>query len=158
MGQKSVFVSGLTQVDTFNSALALNGAREQLGTIRQENEFVYKYVQFTGTTPVAAGDFVCYVAKGVDGALVQVDKANTNVGAGVAQAAVPAGTVQFGWIQIAGLATINTAIGGGAADGNAVSSVGAAAGTVNLMAASSSFPVGFAYDVAGKKILLDCPY
>jgi len=157
MGQKQIFWSGLTEVVTQNTSLPNNGAKEQLGTTREENQNSYKYVQFSGTTAASAGDFVCYVAKGSDGNAFIVDKANTNLGAGVAMGAIASGSVQYGWIQIKGMATLNTAFTTGA-DNNTMTSVGATAGTIAVAAAVTNAMVGVAYDVAGKKVLLDCPY
>lgn len=81
--------------------------QEDLGVIRYTENAVYKYVKFSGTTIVAAGDPVGYVI--TDTTLQTVDPASFAVPAGIATVAVPTGTVQYAWIQIGG---INTAVNG----------------------------------------------
>lgn len=78
---------------------------EPLGVIRYTDNFVYKYVKFTGTTAVAVGDPVGYVLS--DTSLQTVDPASTTIAAGVSPAVVASGTVQYGWIQIGGVVTCN---------------------------------------------------
>jgi hypothetical protein len=132
------------------------GARDGLGSIRPENNAVYKYVQFSGTTAVNAGDVVCYVVPASDGGAVIVDKANTAMGAGVAMAAVPAAVVSYAWIQIKGIATVSGTVPG--ANGNALTTVGATAGNVAVAATFTNAMVGMGYDVTARKMLCDFPY
>jgi hypothetical protein len=83
---------------------------EPLGIIRYTDNGVYKYVKFSGTTANAANDPVGYVVS--DLTLQTVDGAvGTNYGAGIAQGAVVSGTVQYGWIQIGGVALANNTTG-----------------------------------------------
>lgn len=149
MGRKLVFASALTDVAT--------APKEALGTIREENNAVYKYVQFSGTTTVAAGDFCSYVIYASDPGLNIVDKATALIGAGLAMAAVASGTVQYGWIQIKGLGTLASAFGSGA-NGNAVTVIGASNGTLVVAAAVTNHIVGQIHDVTAKQVVLDCPY
>ena len=130
MALKQVFVTPLTGVYA-----STQPDQDNLGDIRMENGNFYKYVKFTGTTTVAAGDVVCYTTAG-DG--LTVDAANTDSAAGVAMAAVASGTVQYGWIQIKGLATMSTALGSGAA-GQGLMSHGASNKT--LLIQTAGYPI-----------------
>lgn len=158
MGQKQSFVTGLTDVWPINTTLPQNGARDGLGSIRPENTAVYKYVQFSGTTAVNPGDVVCYVSATSDGGAVIVDNANTAAGAGVAMGLVPAGQIQYGWIQIKGIATLARAMAGTPTPGQSMTTAGAGVGTVTLAAAVTNAIVGVAYDVPNRKMLCDFPY
>lgn len=149
MGQKQTFVTGITDYNTVN--------RDGLGTIRAENNAVYKYVQFTGTTAVNAGDAVCYVAAASDGSAVVVDNANTPLGAGVSQVAVPAGTVAYGWIQVKGLCTLGRALGGSPTFGQSLTSTGASVGTLQVAAGYHGI-IALTYDPGNRKAMLDYPF
>lgn len=150
MGQKQTFVTGLADYNTVN--------RDGLGTIRAENNAVYKYVQFTGTTAVNVGDAVCYVVAASDGQAQIVDNANTAIGAGVSMVAVPTGTVAYGWIQIKGLAILARAFGGPPVAGNSLTSIGAAIGVLQVASVLTNSLVAVCYDVTNRKALLDYPY
>lgn len=146
---QQVFQTALT--DVFSTQY------DALGAIRIENSKVYKYVKFSGTTTVAAGDVMCYVVS--DTSLQTVDGANSAVGAGMAMAAVASGTVQYGWIQIEGVATLNQGIGGTSpAAGNQVTTTSASAGTVTKAAAVTDQIVGVVVVVASKIVDLQFPY
>ena len=161
MGAKQIFQTALT--DVYYSPKSW---KEQPGTIRQENNAIYKYVAFSGTTAVAAGDVVCYVAYASDGAAQVVDGANTALGAGVAMAAVASGTMTAGaiayatgWIQIKGKATLSTSLQGTTpVFGSTLSTSGAAAPGLLLTSAATAMVVGYCYDSASKNILADFPY
>lgn len=158
MGRKTTYVTGLTDVYSRNTALTNNGAKEPLGSIRAENNATYKYVQFSGTTAIAAGDVLCYVAYASDGNNYIVDKANTSHGAGIAMAAVASGTVQFGWIQIAGLATCANAFEDAPALGAAMTTNGATAGTIGVIDALGEAQHAICYDATAKKLIAQFPY
>ena len=162
MGQKYVFATGLTEIRMNPTQTTL---AEQIGTIRMENNAVYKYVAFSGATVIAAGDVLCYVASGSDGSAVKVDSANTNLAAGVAMAALAAGTIASGalyyatgWIQIKGLATLSTALAGSPAAGDALTTNDASAPAVTLVNSAEEQACCYAYDVSGKKVLCDFPF
>ena len=148
MGQKQTFVTNLTDVFPTN--------KDGLGTIRAENNAVYKYVQFTGTTATNVGDVVCYVAPASDGQSVVVDKANSAMGAGVAMAAVPSGAVAYSWIQVKGIAVVSGAVPG--TNGQALTTTGATAGNVAVIGAFTHSSVGEAYDVTSRKMMCDFMY
>lgn len=88
---------------------------------------VYKYVEIknaTATVAGVAGDVVAYFAEvGASTGRVVTDKTDADsvvVGAGVLGAAVAGvlAVAEYAWIQIKGPATLNTAIGDSAADGD----------------------------------------
>jgi hypothetical protein len=105
-GRITGFTTAISDIDTL--------PQEQLGAIRCDVTYEYKYVQFAGTEAAAVGDFCCYT----DDTLLIVDPTNAAVGAGVAAAAHPSGSVTYGWLQIRGLATMSTALGGPPSVGN----------------------------------------
>lgn len=148
---KQSFVTALTDV-----LAATNAVQDTPGDIRVENGNVYKYVKFTGTTGVAAGDVVCYTTA-ADG--VTVDGANTAMGAGVAMAAVAAGSAQNGWIQIKGKATISGAFQGTTpAVGNRVTTALAVAPGVTKAAAVTDSTAGVILHVTNKIMQCDFPF
>ena len=127
--------------------------QEDLGVVRYTDNAVYKYVKFSGTTTIAVGDALCYVITDLN--LQTVDKANSAVGAGIATVAVTSGTVQYGWIQIGGIATLSTTTGG--AVGNSLSNIGASAGAIIPIAAHTSPQVGVLVN-ASAPILVQLDY
>jgi|SRR6185312_6036912 len=132
-GLKQIFKSQLTDIDT--------SPMEPLGTIRFELNAVFKYVKFSGSNAVAAGDAVCYVATDTNNQTV--DGAQTVQAAGLAMAAVAtAGGIQYGWIQIKGVQQVNTSWTVPGAVGNALTSVGATYPALAVSAAASSPQVG----------------
>ena len=156
------FISALTDVDTF--------ARDLLGSIRRQENGIYKNVQFgssltTGpTAQIAAGSAVCYVLPAGNATLQRMflcDSANSALGAGIAQGLVPTGQgLQFGWIQLRGNATLGQALGSGAV-GNTITSTGAAAGTLKVAAAVTDTPCGIVVDLttaAAPVVMLSYPY
>lgn len=146
-GSPQAFKAALTDVDST--------AQVPLGMIRYEDNKVYKYVKFSGTTTVAAGDVMCYVAS--DTTNQTVDGANTSLGAGVAAAAVPSGAIAYGWIQIGGVATLSAALAGSPAVGDGMTTAGAAAGAVTKSAAANSMILGNVVHVANKIVALRAP-
>lgn len=114
-GLKQTFVTRLADIDTV--------AKEVLGTLRYENNKVYKYVQIKNTTATvagAAGSLVGYgAAGGYTNNLVVIDLTDADaapIAAGALQGTVTgtAGTSYYGWIQIKGAATLDTAVVNGA--------------------------------------------
>lgn len=136
----------LTDVDTSPQAT--------LGTIREDDNKAYKYVKFSGSNAVAAGDLVGYVAS--IATMTTVDGAVGVGPAGVAQAAVlTANGVQYGWIQIEGIAVLASAIAGGAADGQTLKQGTYPAATLQTAATIPNCGIG--YDVSEKIVALTCP-
>lgn len=136
------FKAALTDVDTT--------AQVPLGYIREDGIATHKYVKFSGTTAIAVGDVLCYVAS--DTTDQTVDGANTALGAGVALAVVASGSVQYGFIQIRGPATLNAALAGSPAVGDNMTTAAAAAGAVTKNAAANTQTVGNVIHVANKII------
>lgn len=147
---KQTFVTPLTSVLPVAQA-----QQDTPGDLRIEGGKVYKYVTFSGTNAVAAGDVVCYT----DTTELIVDHANAAVGAGVAMAAVASGSQQNGWILIEGKVTLSSGVGGTTpANGNQVTTTAATAGTVTKAAAVTDQVVGTIIDVTNHVILAQFPY
>lgn len=129
---------------------------------------VYKFVKYddgTGALDLAAGDVVYYVdVTGYAASTVSADVSDSTgqeVGAGVAQAAVTEDGSYF-WIQIKGEATLSTAIGGSAADGDPLTCVGASDKALTAAKESDTAAVykpvvAFATDASEKKIICMFP-
>jgi len=123
---------------------------------------LYKYVQYdTGAGPVAAvaGNVAYYYAPGGTSAgattVVTSDLSDSaGLGAGVLQAVLADG--EYGWIQVAGTATLNTALTAGA-DGNALTAVGATDGTLDVSALVTDAIVAYAVDASAKIIMCAFP-
>jgi hypothetical protein len=151
MSQQKVFVTELTANDS--------SAKEVLGTLRWEGAKCYKYIKFSaGSGAVAAVANECVVYHGDDGmddVEVTMDVTDGTITAGVLQAVLTA--TYYGWIQIKGYATLNSALTAGA-DNNALTSVGAGDGTLDVSAAVTDFVSAVAIDASAKKVLLDCPW
>jgi hypothetical protein len=143
-------VSALTDVDV--------SARDPIGSIRYDQNLVFKYVQFgassTGqvTAALASGDIACYVVGTAGpGSLLDnmqlVDSANSAVGAGVVQATISAsGGPYFGWIQIKGVANLDQTVGGSPSAGNGLTTTSASAKGLTKMAAVTNQYVGVLVD------------
>ena len=159
-GLKQTFVTKLTDVNS--------SAQEPLGTIRVENNKVYKYVQILNSATVAgvAGDLVVYfAATGYGNNRVCVRAADgdatTPFGAGALVAAVAgvAATAEYGWIQIEGLCTLSNNVTSAAAGMSfaktTADKIGAlavatnAAGIGNMMGISVNTTTG---------VCLNCPW
>jgi hypothetical protein len=117
---------------------------------------MYKYVEYdTGAGPVAAvaGNFAYYT--GETGTKVTSDLSDSKyIGAGVLQAVIADGG--YGWIQVAGQATLTTALTAGA-DGNALTPVGSTDGTLDVSAAATDHICAIAVTAASKIVYLTCP-
>lgn len=141
-GIKTTWKSNIGDLDTT--------AQDDPGSIYYGESKTYKYVKFTGTTAITAGDVVSYTT--TDG--FTVDNANTTVlAAGVAVTSLSTGTVYYGWIQIGGVATLNQALAGTPAVGDALTSSGATAGAVTKNAADNTAVCCFALHVANKIVM-----
>lgn len=148
MGMKQTYITGLTDLSATD--------KEGVGTIRRENAAAYKYVKFSGTTALHVGDVACYVAYASDGNAVIVDGANTAFGAGVVLVALGTGTVQYGWIQVRGLATLSTALSGSPTIGQALTTANAANYALDLGGTADGV-VAWCYDATAKKVLCNFP-
>lgn len=149
MARTASFVPALTDVDTTAKAV--------VGSLLQNANRTYKYVKFSGSNAVAAGDLVGYVASaGATDTMNTVDGAVGSGPAGVAQAAVlTAGGVQYGFIQIRGWAVAASAIAGGASAGQTLKQGTYPAFT--LQTAATIPNAGTLFDATNKIVALTCP-
>lgn len=139
------------------------------GDIIWQGNKCYKFVIYaegTGALDLAAGDVVYYVDDtGYGSHTVTADVSDASgqeIGAGVATAAVTADGTYF-WIQIKGAATLSTALGGSAGDGDPLTCVGAADKALTKAAESDTAAVykpvvAFAVDATAKEIICDFPF
>lgn len=147
-GQKRVFTTALTETATYD--------KEGLGTIRQEGNNFYKWVQSdngTANLSPAAGDVVGYIAStGYAANKVTADTSDTSgIGAGVTMAAIA--DQEYGWIQIKGQATVSTAFSVTAGNGLKFS----ADRTLAAVAAHTDVMVAYAVDTT-VTIICDFPF
>ena len=155
-GIKQAFASKLSEVTTV--------AREQLGTIRFEGNKVYKYCKLknaTATVAVAAGTLLAYLAATgyashtVVSDHTDADAAINPAGAAVAVAAGVLATEYFLWVQIKGLATLDTAVTSGAAGSPFYMTAADKSSAIVTLVAQS--PVGRSMN-ATTGVILDCPF
>lgn len=115
-GLKATYLTPLTQIDTV--------AQEALGTLRLENGNWYKYVNIKNTTATvagAAGSLVGWFAatgRTINRVVIDLSDADAIViGAGALMGTVT-GTLTvdyYGWIQLTGAVTLDTAVTSAAA-------------------------------------------
>jgi len=152
---------GANLTRTYTSAQLAEGNSPGVGDHYEDKDGkVYKFVLFNngvGNVAAVAGNFAYYyLATGHSTSTVTSDLSDSvNIGAGVFQAAVADGS--YGWIQIAGTATLTTALTAGA-DGNALTAVGATDGTVDVSALVSDAICAVADDASAKIVSLCCPW
>lgn len=152
----------LTQTYT-QTQLAADGNTPSVGTVVWVQNKAYKFVQYNtaaGAVAAVAGNVAYYYAPGGVSAgsttVVTSDLSDSaNVGAGVLQSA-PANS-EYCWVQIAGPATLNTALTAGA-DGNALTAVGATDGTLDVSAAVTDTIVAYAIDASAKIVMCAFPF
>jgi hypothetical protein len=127
---------------------------------------LFIYDEGTGTLDLAAGDVVYYVdVTGYAANTVTADASDATgaeIGAGVAQAAVTVDGSYF-WGQIKGAATLSTALGGSAGDGDPLTAVGAADKALTKAAEADSAAtyksvVAIATDASAKEVICDFPF
>lgn len=166
--QQSAIIGALTDVTT--------SATNDLGTIYVEKSSGgtvkrYKYVMIknvTATVAGAAGSMVAYstVANGgyssnwVTVDLTDADNLPFAAGALLATVTGTAGTAYYGWIQIGGLVTLDTAITSGA-DGAPIYLTATDKTAAKAIEADSTGVYkqvcGIAYDASEKIVVLTCP-
>lgn len=140
-GRAQGFTTALTDIDTT--------PQEFLGMIRFDYNRAYKYVRYNGTAAVAVGDVSYYVLTDLN--TNTVDTVVSAIGAGVAPAVHPLGSVTYGWIQIRGPAVMSGALTSGAA-GNALTAVGATTPSLAIPAADTSLVVAVSIDTVSHTI------
>lgn len=154
-------IMGVKLDETFSATtLQTSGKGFGLGDLYTASDGrIYKFVLFsdgTGNVAAAVGNFCYYVAEtGAETWTVTSDLSDGNgIGAGVFQS-VPADG-EYCWIQVAGPATLTTALTAGA-DGNALTAVGSTDGTVDVSALVTDYICAVAIDASAKKVILTCP-
>lgn len=154
-GTKLVFVTRLTDIDSTD--------KEGVGSIRVEGNRVYKYCQIKNTTATvagAAGSLVGYFAgTGYANSRVVVDLTDADTipvcaGALLATVTGTAGTAYYGWVQVQGDITLDTAVTSGAAGKNFILSTTDKTGTVATNGVQAN--AGVSLD-ATTKVVLTCP-
>lgn len=135
----------------------------QPGTVyRASNGKKYKYLQFdngVGNVAAVAGNVAYYYApSGASAGATTVATSDLSdsagVGAGVFQAVLT--DQYYGWFQISGPATLNTALTAGA-DGNALTPVGSTDGTLDVSAAVTDHICAIAIDASAKIVMCQFP-
>ena len=124
---------------------------------------IYKLYQYdTGAGPVAAvaGNVAYFYAPSGTSAgattVVTSDLSDSGeVGAGVLQGAPADG--EYCWCQVAGAATLNTALTAGA-DGDPLTPTGSTDGTLDVTAATTDSICAYALDASAKIVMCQFPY
>lgn len=120
---------------------------------------VYKYVQYitgAGSVAAASGNVAYYDAEsGYTNHKVTSDLSDSDeIGAGVLQGA-PADQ-EYCWIQIKGLATLNTSLTAGS-DGDPLTPTGASDGTLDVTTAATDHRCAIAEDASNDEVICDFP-
>lgn len=159
-----------TAVYETEEAMKVQGVSFALGQIYWGHDgkaykFV-KYVDGTANLDLAAGDVVYYVdVTGYSANTVTADVSDSTgaeIGAGVVQAAVTVDGSYF-WVQIKGFATLSTALGGSAGDGDPLTAVGAADKALTKAAEADSTATykhvcAVAMDASDMEVICDFPF
>lgn len=145
---------GLTAIDS-SAKFKLGTLSGGIGTTGPAK--VYRYVKYVAATAAVAGvaGEVAYYAKvatgDATGTVVTSDLSDSDaVGAGVLQASLTDGT--YGWVQVAGMATLSIALTAGV-DGDNLTPTGAGDGTLDLTTAVTDDICAVAVDSSAKIIL-----
>lgn len=121
---------------------------------------VFKFVLYdtgAGSVAAVAGNVAYYhTLDGYKLHTVTSDLSDSvEIGAGVLQSAP--GDGEYGWIQIKGAATLNTALTAGA-DGDPLTPTGATDGTLDVSAAVTDNVCAIAGDISDKEVICDFPW
>ena len=158
-GIQKTFVTELTEVTTTKK-------EANLGVIRWHGNRAYKYIQYkegAAATDGVAGEATAYycasgscATNGYTANHVTSDYSDSaRIGAGILQAAMSDN--EYGWIQIKGQATLTINLTAGA-DGNALTTVGAGDGTLDVSAAVTDHLCAVAVDASADSIICDFPF
>lgn len=162
MSKKSIFVTRLT--DTSSQDL------EGVGTIRQERNKQYKWVQFNngaGNVAAVAGLIATYYAVGGDGAaanmtVVTMDQTDSILLGAGAFMSVPADG-EYCWIQTKGYHAGPSGMVNAGADGTVLIPDASVDGELTVTAGDNAANAGIrrgcavALDASAHTVLLDCP-
>lgn len=161
MALRQIFRTQLTDVDST--------ARDTVGSLRIENDIIYKYVKFTNTTAtvaVVAGDPVAYKATYAAGIAVHTvvsdmtdaDAQPIHAGNMMGTCAGTLATSFYCWIQISGACVVPTAIAGTPVIGSGVmmsttdKTLTLVTGVINPTGVSTSTTA------ANNTVILRCPH
>lgn len=155
-------------LDATYTAAQLNGAEAYsapgIGDIYVSHDNkTYRFVRYrAGAGPVAAvAGNVAYIyapsgaSTGVTNEVTSDLSDSAEIGAGVLQAAIPDG--DYGWIQVKGVATLNTALTAGA-DGDPLTPSGSTDGTLDTVAAATDAVCAYAVDASAKIVMCAFPH
>lgn len=147
---QQVFVTELTANDLTR--------KEVLGAVRfGPTGEAYKYIRYNagaGSVAAVANETVVWHGdNGLDGHEVTMDITDGVICAGMLLAVLT--DDYYGWIQTKGYVTLNSALTAGA-DGNALTSLGAGDGTLDVSGLVTDPVVATAIDHSAKKVILDC--
>ncbi len=152
----------MSRIASFHPALTDIDATAQAkvtGILEGDNA-TYKYVKYTGSNGVAAGQVVSYVSGNV--ALDTVDLVSNGLPAGLAQApVVSGGGAQYGFIQIKGVALVNTIVAGSPGYGGALVGNTASAGGLTAATSATFAQPDVAYYLSGttaSTTTIDCDF
>jgi hypothetical protein len=160
-----MFVTGINPAETYTSA-TLPFKQGTVGAHTPSSDGIprlYKLVQYNsgaGAVAAAAGNVAYYFAPsgtstGVTAVVTSDLSDSSEVGAGVLQAVIATG--EFGWIQLTGPATLNTALTAGA-DGDPLTATGATDGTLDVSSAATDHICAVAIDASAKIVLCHFPF
>lgn len=137
-----------------------DGNAPGLGDIVWSQGKCYKFVKYdtgAGSVAAAAGNVAYYYT--LDGYKLNTVTSDLSdsieIGAGVLMGTP--GDGEYGWIQIKGAATVNTALTAGA-DGDPLTPTGATDGTLDVSAAVTDHVCAYAGDISDKEIICDFPF
>jgi len=160
-----MFITGINPADTYTST-TLPFKAGTIGAHTPSSDGIprlYKLVQYnSGAGTVAAvANNVCYyyapsgTSTGVTAVVTSDLSDSSEVGAGVLQSVIATG--EYGWIQLTGPATLNTALTAGA-DGDPLTPAGSTDGTLDVSAAATDHICAVAIDASAKIVLCQFPY
>lgn len=162
MALRQVFNTQLTNVDT--------SARDIVGSLRWEDEKLYKYVKLSNGTTVAgvAGDPVCYKSGGATvagtAATVSLDLTDGDaqpILAGFLTAAVTGtlNTSYYLWIQLSGVVTVPLAVTSGVIGSGCMLGTAAGGTDKTLIVSTGVINAGavlLTTSAASNKVIADC--
>lgn len=151
-GPKQSFATALDESATYD--------KEGLGAHRYQDGNWYKWVQYDtgagGVAAVVSNVAYYYTLDGYKNNQVTSDLSDSvEIGAGVLMSTP--GDGEYGWIQIKGPATLNTALTAGA-DGDPLTPTGSTDGTLDVTTAVTDHVCAYAGDISDKEVICDFPF
>ncbi len=146
------------------AALASNEYAPGIGDIHVSHDNkTYRFVQYNGgagsVAAVAGNVTYLYAPSGASAGATNVVTSDLSdsaeIGAGVLQSAPASG--EYCWIQVGGVATLNTALTAGA-DGDPLTPTGSTDGTLDVVAAATDAVCAYAVDASAKIVMCAFPH